>query len=539
MPTDQRASANRRNFIKTLGVNAGLTAFNPQPASAQLPATGAGTLSPQQRQQRAYQLRHEAALFHRQRSPDFGATNGDEGMAGFAASFSKTLPHNNLGEVDPQAYTAYLRAIHSGKPSDFEAIPMGGAGKLANPQASYAFSTEGPDGHQISLAAPPSMASAAAASEMVENYWLALTRDVPFAQYDSSPLIQQAADDLSRLSAITPQSIFRGKWSGDFTGPYISQFLMLPVPYGPGTIEQRYKTAAPGVDFMTSYPEWLAVQKGTPPSQKLAFDEAPRYIRNGRDLASYLHTDFSYQAVLNAALILAGFGGSVVNDANPYKTSKNQGAFATFGVPEVLDMVARVSCAALKATWNQKWLLHRRLRPEAFAGRVHNHVTKAAQYPLHGDVLNSAALPMVFSRHGSYLLPQAFPEGSPTHPSYPAGHAALVGAGVTVLKAFFKGSALMPNPMTVGADGLALAPYGGAALTVAGELNKLASNISLGRDTAGVHYRSDGVEGMRLGEAVALGVLHDMLGCYTEDFSGFTITRFDGAEVSLCRDCVL
>src|SRR5262249_446464 len=34
------------------------------------------------------------------------------------------------------------------------------------------------------------------------------------------------------------------------------------------------------------------------------------------------------------------------------------------------------------------------------------------------------------------------------------------------------------------------APYTGAALTVGGELNKLASNIALGRDAAGVHYRS-------------------------------------------------
>ena len=285
---------------------------------------------------------------------------------------------------------------------------------------------------------------------------------------------------------------------------------------------------------MTSFPEWLSVQRGNPPSQKLLFDDTARYIRNGRDLASYVHADFSYQAVLNAALILTGFGSGAINDANPYKTSKTQSGFATFGAPELVDMVARVSCAALKATWNQKWLLHRRLRPEAYAGRIHNHVTKAAQYPLHSGALNSAALQAVFSRYGSYLLPQAYPEGSPPHPSYPAGHAALVGAGVTMIKTFFRGDAPIPNPVVVSADGLSLVPYNGAPLTVAGELNKLASNISLGRDTAGVHYRSDGVEGMRLGEAVAIGILHDLLGCYTEDFTGFTISRFDGAEMNLC-----
>jgi hypothetical protein len=40
--------------------------------------------------------------------------------------------------------------------------------------------------------------------------------------------------------------------------------------------------------------------------------------------------------------------------------------------------------------------------------------------------------------------------------------------------------------------------------TVGGELNKLAANVALGRDTAGVHWRSDGVEGLNLGEGVAV-----------------------------------
>ena len=39
------------------------------------------------------------------------------------------------------------------------------------------------------------------------------------------------------------------------------------------------------------------------------------------------------------------------------------------------------------------------------------------------------------------------------------------------------------------------------------ELNKLAANIALGRDTAGVHWRSDGVEGIKPGEKVAITML--------------------------------
>ena len=68
-----------------------------------------------------------------------------------------------------------------------------------------------------------------------------------------------------------------------------------------------------------------------------------------------------------------------------------------------------------------------------------------------------------------------------------------------------------------------------------GELNKLAANVSLGGDAAGVHYRSDGIEGLRLREAVA--ILRDMVALYQEEFHGFTLTRFDGTAITICSDC--
>ena len=72
------------------------------------------------------------------------------------------------------------------------------------------------------------------------------------------------------------------------------------------------------------------------------------------------------------------------------------------------------------------------------------------QAQVHESVLESAAL--YFSQfvnhdfgqsasHGSFLLSLAFAEGSPKHPSYPAGHGAVAGACITVLKFFFDGDA--------------------------------------------------------------------------------------------------
>src|SRR5581483_5339602 len=93
-----------------------------------------------------------------------------------------------------------------------------------------------------------------------------------------------------------------------------------------------------------------------------------------------------------------------------------------FGNPHVLTLVTEVATRALKAVWFQKWYVHRRLRPEAYGGLVHQVLANHADYPIHPDMLHSAAAQSVFSRYGTYLLPMAFPEGCPTHPAYGAGH---------------------------------------------------------------------------------------------------------------------
>jgi hypothetical protein len=177
--------------------------------------------------------------------------------------------------------------------------------------------------------------------------------------------------------------------------------------------------------------------------------------------------------------------------------------------------------------------VHRRLRPEEYGGRVHNHKTGAASYPLHAQVLKSQALDRTFAKHGSYLLPMAYPEGCPTHPAYPAAHAVLAGAATTVLKAFFDESFVLPAPVVAAADGLSLLPYEGAPLTVGNELNKLAGNIAMGRDAAGVHWRSDCAEGIKLGEALALNYLAETRSLWNERFEGFSVTKLDGTVVTL------
>src|SRR5260221_5372409 len=253
---------------------------------------------------------------------------------------------------------------------------------------------------------------------------------------------------------ITPMTLFRGQTPGDLMGPYVSQFLLKNIPYGSIPVPQRIRTAVPELDYMTSYSDWLAVQNGTRTGLN-KFDSTLRYISTARDLASFVHEDFTYQAFLSACLILMGM--KVPFDmSDPYMMSNNQSGFSSFGPPHVLDALSRVANAGLRASWYQKWLVHRKLRPEEFGGAVHRLQTGQARYEMQKDVLDSRALAESFSKNGTYLLPQAYPEGCPTHPSYPAGHAVIAGACATVLKAFFEESFVVRDPMKVSGNALSL-----------------------------------------------------------------------------------
>ncbi len=112
----------------------------------------------------------------------------------------------------------------------------------------------------------------------------------------------------------------------------------------------------------------------------------------------------------------------------------------------------------------------------------------------------------------------------------------LGGACITVLKFFYDGSFVIPNPVISSDDGLTLNPYTGAdagQLTVTGELNKLGHNVSFGHGVhAGIHWRTDTDISMLLGEAVALSVLRDRAQTYNEKFT-VHLTKFDGTTTKI------
>ncbi len=319
--------------------------------------------------------------------------------------------------------------------------------------------------------------------------------------------------------------------------------MLKNTPFGAELVLRRMRTLQAGSDHMTNFNEWLEVQRGNVIGTQ-RFDSTLRYIRNGRDLGQWVHVDVLFQAYFNACLILGtppdpsdpftgGGIGCPANPGNPYLSSRTQDGFGTWGGPFFKTLLCEVATRALKTVWFQKWFVHRRLRPEAFGGRIHVHKNGWRQYPLHADVLNSLALRGTKELTGAFLLPQTFPEGSPTHPAYGAGHATVAGACVTILKALFDETFPIPNPVVPNQDGTELVPVPTIArLTVGGELNKLASNVATGRNIAGVHWRSDGFNSLMLGEAIAIALLKEHKTTFNEGGS-FRFTSFSGTAIEI------
>ena len=392
-------------------------------------------------------------------------------------------------------------------------------------------------------------------------------------------------------------NLFRGTTPGENVGPYLSQFLLLGNPaigggrlltdgfvrYGAISIQQKVREADCGKDYMTVWEQYLDVQNGADLRGIETYvkpdgvDQGHRFIATPRDLATYVHFDALYEAYLNACLVLLA-SDAPLDRGIPFSgadTFDKQQGFAHFGGPHVLTLVCEAATRALKAVRFQKFAVHRRLRPEAVGGRVDRWIneSKLQDGPLRplkqlmeGDdfrdgfcdlrwstgkllidkvkahnALNNKQFKEKPATRDSYLLPMAFPEGSPMHPAYGAGHATVAGACVTILKAYFDhgwtAPGLMENkkpiaylPNNDGSDLLKVQLH--QPLTVEGELNKLAANISIGRNWAGVHYYSDYIESMRLGEEIAIGILEEQKLTYPENFT-MTVPLFDGGAVRI------
>lgn len=549
----------------------------------------------------------------------------DTGLLKTAGDFEAFRSAIDAGHIDPFTTTVPV-------PTDPEKTRR----KWEAPTAGVVFDLEGPDAQAVTMPPAPPFPSSELCYEMAEVYELALVRDVPFTEFEGntpSGALASAITDLNALDYategypgrprttdgsgnITAQTAFRGSSPGVTDGPYLSQFMLIGntardgtaevkdglIEYGAIAINQRVATACPGLDYMQTKKDWLHVQDGFA-AQPDQFTGDRRFICTPRDLATYVHFDALYEAYLNACLVLLGMGtpfdpgfdkfaGGDLYQVGVGNVPRTTTGFALFGGPHILTLVTEVATRALKAVRYQKFNNHIRLRPEALAGRIACKGEIAEQFECFGHELHAFAdkIKPVLTKidafnpadpklpDGNFLLPMAFPEGSPMHPAYGAGHATVAGACVTILKAFFDTSAVFVRPenpdnagdflnpvfttlrdnKTTGHKAIEFVPpeckvskgktkpkdpgycsgelverHRKCALTLEGELNKLAANISIGRNMAGVHYYTDYHDSLRMGEEIAIGMLEEQALCYPTDDFVMSVPTFDGEVVRI------
>ena len=229
-----------------------------------------------------------------------------------------------------------------------------------------------------------------------------------------------------------------------------------------------------------------------------------------------------------------------LNPGNPYNASTTQNGFTTMGQPDIAATMASVASEALKAVWFHKWFVHLRHRPEAGGAIVYLQNTgqgNRIEGRLSNTVLHSQAVKSSFAaNNNSYFLSQAFPEGSPVPSRLPNRSRHRRRRVHHRFEILLRRHFPIPNPQVPSSDGTNLADYTGSdagQLTVNGELNKLAHNISFGHGIhAGIHWRSDTDSSIELGEAVALSVLQERAQTYNEKFT-INLTKVDGTTATI------
>lgn len=450
---------------------------------------------------------------------------------------------------------------------------------------------------------------------------MALLRDVPLSSFGTDSSVLDAVNDMDmafkralssdmtpgRLQLgldlpqnngalnLNPQTLFRSGLHDEEHGPLVSQFFLRAIPYGVQTIDQRLVPYLREKDFLTNYNDWLRAQNtgkdkfgrdyGTCnyygdelAGRETYYSGVTRYISTMRDLARFVNRDALHQAYFNATLFLDAVGAPL-DSGNPYRGNlyAREGGFATLGGPDLLTLVSEVASRALKVVWRQKWLVHRRARPEAYGGLVQMQFIgfncEQRKYGLPTWVADTEAANRIKAHNAAQnegeetlFLPMAFSAGSPNHPAYGAGHATVAGACVTVLKAWFDEDAklvnliaaaqandrakepghlqglLQPGTHNSGESFDAPQAYTGPGsdqMTVGGELNKIASNVAMGRSMGGVHWRTDNTRSLRLGEQIAVEILRKRTMEYAERPVSFTFRSFDRQMIHITQGQVM
>jgi membrane-associated phospholipid phosphatase len=206
-------------------------------------------------------------------------------------------------------------------------------------------------------------------------------------------------------------------------------------------------------------------------------DAAVPVVRTGRELARYFEAETPGLAHRHALNLL-------LRDAD-WSPPRQAWVWAALDV---------TIYSALAAAWYYKWLADHADSPSR---KTHGRTGSTSYRPRPfeadsrvGVLYNREVSPLGDGdgrRRVGPVDPQPSP-GTPRHPAYPSGHSTYSAAASELLSWFF------PDYRE--------------------EFNRLADNAGMARLWAGIHWRSDHVQGQRLGRTVACLVVRQLVGSY-------------------------
>ena len=295
-----------------------------------------------------------------------------------------------------------------------------------------------------------------------------------FPPYPTNPSVLSAEiEELIELASLRddPEAVASNQPGRERRG--ISPFLQLrPQPIGAVVNIERDPVLSAVRAGRQPEPGALDVARGR------EVNPAFPVVRTGRELARYFEDEtpgMAHRLALNALLRPDSIG-----QAAPPRPEQRLSPPRQAMVWAALDAAIY---SALLAAWHYKWAAH-----ISVPGIAPRPGVSYRPRPIEADYRVSVLFNRQVSDSGAgddgrRRLPDPSP-GTPRHPAYPSGHSTYAGAASEMLSYFF------PDYTE--------------------EFDRLADNAGLARLWAGIHWRSDHVEGVKLGRCVARVIIEQL-----------------------------
>ena len=507
--------------------------------------------------------------------PIYWTNNGDiNTIPQFVAAYSKCLQHDKQAHVVPTEMKKLLGNINGDRNSMQNYLfpapiavanpPPGVPIPIINPNNMYNVNLFGRHPSSYSHKVAPTFHSDETAGEMVEMYCASLTRDVPFSEYETDPLIAKCCDYLNELNVfkgpkenglVTPKTFLQFTQTGTILpGPRLSQLWYYDIPQniiGNGAETDPIQPANGGYNNMTSNPQknrWVApgvdylwrlddefarspiclVQGGYITEGTVAVDstEPEKYRTTCRDVAASLEEisrvfiGQGFMASAYSIIQAIKFSEGVPIYNNPYSPFRNgvynpRLAFTDYDSLDLSWVPGSVDKSQLDLAQKLKWS-NMRVRPEAIAIEVQKvklNDPALPHYYQNTQLLDSGVLEDVFEKYQSYFLPMFDVLGCVPEPSYPSGYVMHVGGIMSGFKALFSPEDTIPA-FEPSEDAESLVPilddHGvQVRLNLFDEIDKYVYNHATSRVSQCVHYRSDIQLALDIGEEVVINHLRE------------------------------